>query len=652
MAASLQIGCDDSVPLECGDGFVDEDGICVDVDECSGEGEGHSCLSDDTCTNTDGSYTCECDEGFGGDGGSCIDLDECAGEGAGHDCHQNAICTNTEGSFTCECIDGYGGDGRSCADLDECAGEGGGHDCHSQAACTNVDGDYTCECREGFGGDGRSCTDLDECAGEGDGDDCHLNAICTNTDGNFTCECTDGYEGDGRSCADLDECDGEGSGHDCHAEAACSNTDGDYLCACNEGYEGDGRSCERIRDDGLVIQHATLLDGSGAEPFTDAAIVIVEERVVEIGLTSTIFVYPDDQVLDVEDRAVMPGIINAHVHYAYSVENLEDWAQSGVTTIREVGAPLYPAPEWSGVDDWDDWAAAIIGGASVEDLIPPPFVWRDEELDRPESARALMSGPCMTATGGYPGGFLSLHVNLEAVTEDGVEITPVEDARRKTEMLVDAGADVIKICLENHWGTTDWGLLTQEQIEAIVEVAHSGGLRVTAHVSADEQLSTCLDADPSVDSAAHIVTDFMSDENITAMVDRDVTLVPTLAVWESLSWICTDFGVCDEVENLGRFVEAGGIVAMGDDYGNPGIDLGMPIRDMELMQEAGMTNMEIIVAATRDNALDCGIIDDLGTIETGKIADIIVLNDDPLTDITAVGDVAYVIRDGVIIRSP
>jgi imidazolonepropionase-like amidohydrolase len=110
--------------------------------------------------------------------------------------------------------------------------------------------------------------------------------------------------------------------------------------------------------------------------------------------------------------------------------------------------------------------------------------------------------------------------------------------------------------------------------------------------------------------------------------------------------------MCEEVENLSRFTEAGGRVALGDDYGNPGIDLGMPIRDMQLMQEAGMTNMEIIVAATRNGAFACGLQDDLGTVEAGKLADLIVLNDDPLTDLVAFADIAYVIKEGVIIRSP
>lgn len=468
----------------------------------------------------------------------------------------------------------------------------------------------------------------------------------------FQVGCGDSSECEGGACVDLDECAGEGDGHDCHLDAVCINTDGSYRCECNQGYEGDGRSCERIRHAGLVIRNATLIDGLGAQPVSEAAVVIVEDRIAEVGLTSTVFVYPDDQVLNVEGRVVMPGVINVHVHQAFSADNLEAWAQAGVTTVREVGAPLFPPTEWTDIGDWDDWVAAVLGGATFDEFKPPAFVWRDEELGRPELARALMAGPCITATGGYPGGSLALHVNSETVIEDDREISPVEDARRKVEILIDAGADVIKICIENYWGTEEWGLLTQEQIAAIVEVAHEAGLRVTAHVSADEQLTKCLDADPPVDEAAHIVTDAMSDANIAAMVELGVTQVPTLAVWESLSWICTDFGMCEEVENLSRFTEAGGRVALGDDYGNPGIGLGMPIRDMQLMQEAGMTNMEIIVAATRNGAFACGLLDELGTVEAGKLADLIVLHDDPLKDLVAFANVAYVIRDGVIIRSP
>jgi imidazolonepropionase-like amidohydrolase len=97
---------------------------------------------------------------------------------------------------------------------------------------------------------------------------------------------------------------------------------------------------------------------------------------------------------------------------------------------------------------------------------------------------------------------------------------------------------------------------------------------------------------------------------------------------------------------------AGGKVALGDDSGNPGIELGMPIRDMELMAEAGMTPMQIIVAGTKHGAHVCNLEEDLGTLEVGKIADVLVVDGDPLKDIHALLDVWLVVKDGVLVRLP
>ncbi len=322
--------------------------------------------------------------------------------------------------------------------------------------------------------------------------------------------------------------------------------------------------------------------------------------------------------------------------------------------MRDLGEALFAPFEWDPILSWDDWVAAILADPSRSlELIPPAFVWRDEEQSRPESSRALLSGPCITATGGYPNGpwsSLALHVNLETVDEGGVDITPVEDARRKAQVLVDAGADVIKICLDDYFETRPLGILTEEQISAITEVAHDGGLRVTAHVSADRRLETVLAG--GVDSAAHIPLDEMSDENISTMVADEIPLIPTLAVWETMPSFCTDHGACFGLDNLTRYVDAGGVVALGDDYGNSGIVLGMPLRDFVWMEQAGMSNMDIIVAATANAAAECGLGHRLGTLEQGMLADVIVLGSDPLDQIASMADVIYVVRDGVVIRQP
>ena len=104
--------------------------------------------------------------------------------------------------------------------------------------------------------------------------------------------------------------------------------------------------------------------------------------------------------------------------------------------------------------------------------------------------------------------------------------------------------------------------------------------------------------------------------------------------------------------NVGRFVKAGGKVALGTDYAGYAaeFDLGMPVTEIGLMREAGMTPMQIIVAATQHAATVCGLGHELGTLEPGKIADVLVVNGDPLGDLAALTAVRLVIHNGVIIR--
>jgi imidazolonepropionase-like amidohydrolase len=327
-------------------------------------------------------------------------------------------------------------------------------------------------------------------------------------------------------------------------------------------------------------------------------------------------------VIDVGARTILPGFVNAHVHRAFEAENLAAWAQAGVTTVRDVGArPVSPA-------SWDEWMAAGDAGGDLPRL--KIFNDRDTTLNRPEYARIVAAGPIVTVPRGYPIPAWGKEVALT--------VTSPEDAGHRTALLLDASADLVKISLERG------PRLSPEEVAAIVAAAHERDTLVTAHVSAAKRLAVGVEA--GINDAAHMVTDRLPDELIDEMVARDVYVVPTLAVLEAYG----DLG--EGIENVRRFVAAGGKVALGDDYGNPGIELGMPVREMELMEKAGMTPMQIIVAGTGHSAQVSNLGDELGTLEMGKIADVLVVEGDPLQDIHALTNVWLVIKDGVVIRLP
>jgi imidazolonepropionase-like amidohydrolase len=377
----------------------------------------------------------------------------------------------------------------------------------------------------------------------------------------------------------------------------------------------------------LALINGTLVDGTGAEPVLDATIVIWDGRISEVGPSEKVALPPDAQVIDVRGGTILPGFINAHVHLAFETENLATWAQAGITTVRDVGAStLSPLM-------WDEWIQITLEGKDLPRS--KLFDDRDTILNLPQYARIVAAGPIMTVPGGYP---IPIHGNHLALS-----VTSPEDALQKMSKLLDAGADVIKIALESRWGLQQ-ARLSKEEVEAIVAVAHQRAAIVTAHVGLAQDLALGIEA--GIDDAAHMVNDHLPDELIAQMIAKDVYIVPTLAVKEAYGWPDAT------VENVRRFVMAGGKVALGDDYGNPGIELRMPIRDMELMEEAGMTPMQIIVAGTKHSAHVCNLEEELGTLEVGKIADVLVVDGDPLRDIHALTNVWLVIKDGVVIRSP
>jgi imidazolonepropionase-like amidohydrolase len=252
----------------------------------------------------------------------------------------------------------------------------------------------------------------------------------------------------------------------------------------------------------------------------------------------------------------------------------------------------------------------------------------------------VAAGPFITVPNGYP--------IVPWGATNAVPVNSPEEARAAVNQLIDQGADIIKIALESGG---DFGrpisTLSLPEASAVVEAAHARGILVSAHVTTSPDLPRALDA--GVDDIAHMVVDYPSSELLARAVRQGVVWVPTLELWRVVGYGHEPRAVA----NLHRFVEAGGTVALGTDFDgyDAPFQLGMPIIEMELMQQAGMSPMQIIVAATRNAARVSGRLSDLGTVEVGKIADLIVVQGDPLHDIHAMADVRLVLRSGVIIRN-
>jgi len=363
----------------------------------------------------------------------------------------------------------------------------------------------------------------------------------------------------------------------------------------------------------LALTNGTLVDGTGAGPLRNAVILINDDRIDGVGTLDKVKIPPNARIIDVRGATILPGFLNTHVHSAFSESNLQAWAQAGVTTVRDMG--------FQAEHMW--W----------------PMSFRDQHMQSPRFARIVTVGVPISTPGGYP---------LENGNTTVLTAASPEEARAGTNLILDHGADLIKVSLESGLiikGIPDLPIFNKEESTAIVDVAHRRGVPVSVHVTAVMDLAKAVDY--GFDQIAHMVADELEDEQLTArMVARDIYWIPTLELWSFYNLAPV------AVANLRRFVSAGGMVALGTDFsGAPKpFQLGMPMREMELMQEAGMTPLQIIVAATRNAAHVCNLDRTLGSLERGKVADVLVVNGDPLQDIHVLANVRLVVRSGTIIR--
>jgi imidazolonepropionase-like amidohydrolase len=384
----------------------------------------------------------------------------------------------------------------------------------------------------------------------------------------------------------------------------------------------------------VALTGATLIDGTDRAPVADATIVVRDGRIVAAGSSSRVAIPAGAERVSLAGKTVIPGLINAHGHVNAEAD-LRTYANHGVTTVFSLGGE----PQH-------------VFAARAAQATPA--------LDR---ARVFVAGPVLAPN-----------------TPDEARAQVAEAATRKV--------DIVKIRVDDNLGTTR--KMTPEVYSAVIDEAHRRGLRVAAHLFYLADARRLVAA--GVDLVAHSVRDSTVDESlIAALKSRGVCYVPTLMrevstfVYESTpdffsdslfqahanpEWVAMGrdparqaatranasaqrYKVALDVAmtNLRKLAPAGAPIAMGTDTGPVGRFQGyFELLELDRMVTAGLTPRQALRSGTRDAARCLKLDAELGTLEAGKWADFVVLNGNPLTDISAVRRISSVWIAGNRIR--
>ena len=407
----------------------------------------------------------------------------------------------------------------------------------------------------------------------------------------------------------------------------------------------------------MLLTNALLIDCTGDEPRERASVVVEGDRISEVRSSGSSPTSGYDAVIDCAGMTLMPGLTDAHVHIGAVDVNildqhrehpsnltallmagiLTDTLMQGFTTVRDAGGT-----------DWS-FKAAVERGIV-------------------EGPRLLVSDPPLSQTGGHgdwrrptethPPEIFCPTAGMRSVVCDGADA--VRQAAREQLRL---GADQIKVMASGGaMSPADELAATQYQIaeiRAAVEVAEADRTYVMAHAYNDGSVRNCLEA--GVRSIEH---GNLIDEETAAMIARSgAYLVPTLVTYEALSEEGDAYGVpenvirkIDEAREVGiralRYAyEAGVKIASGSDLLGPLQD--RKARELEIKTEV-MSPMESLVAATKTNAELFGMEGQIGTVEEGKLADLLVVEGNPLEDIAVLQDeknLKIIMKDGRIVKN-
>jgi imidazolonepropionase-like amidohydrolase len=404
----------------------------------------------------------------------------------------------------------------------------------------------------------------------------------------------------------------------------------------------------------LAIRAARMLDVQSGHYVTNAVLLVEGDRIKAVGVNLP--VPAEAQVLDLGNATLLPGLIDCHTHLLqnyirqFGDDNNIVLSVSQISTAKRalLGAKLGREVLEAGITTVRDVGnSGMNGDVALRDAIQAGWVL---------GPRIVACTRALAPVGGQFPGLTPETQNI--IAQEYTIVSGVEEARKAVRQAFYDGADCIKVIVDS--GPR---MLSLEEMKAIVEEAHRGGRKVAAH--AIENQAVILAAQAGVDSIEHAYS--LNEEAAKAMAKHKVFLVPTDAPKEvylmgyplltpearqrgeeNYKWFTLH---CRQ--RLARAIKAGVRIAAGSDmyYDLPEMSRGRAsLMMLSAYAEAGMPALDIIRATTLNASELLGLKGEIGSLETGKFADVVALAGDPLKDITELQRVRFVMKGGKVIR--